>query len=159
MGVCFCFVFVTAFICSYRSSPYGVSWSLLHDSCWPLLHWEWTSLWGSRWVLLSFIMTPPRRNQASNKAAHCGLKIKLMISADTCWSLKCQCLSDGTGVYPITEQYAAECGYSVSVLPLRGHVELRASYFSCHTDNKVHTHLHLQSLCLQKVIKFWHSQF
>ncbi|XP_071316154.1 uncharacterized protein [Trachinotus anak] len=43
---------------------------------------------------------------------------------------------DGTGVYPITEQYAAECGYTVSVLPLRGQVELRASYFSCHTDNK-----------------------
>ncbi|GLD70889.1 uncharacterized protein AKAME5_002220800 [Lates japonicus] len=43
---------------------------------------------------------------------------------------------DETGVYPITEQYAAECGYSVSVLPLQGHVELRASYFSCHTDNK-----------------------
>ncbi|KAG7497090.1 hypothetical protein JOB18_031489 [Solea senegalensis] len=41
----------------------------------------------------------------------------------------------GTGVYPITEQYAAVCGYSVSVFPLQGHVELRASYFSCHTDN------------------------
>uniref|UniRef100_UPI003AB0AA8A zona pellucida protein AX 4 n=1 Tax=Centroberyx gerrardi TaxID=166262 RepID=UPI003AB0AA8A len=43
---------------------------------------------------------------------------------------------DGTGVYPITELYAAECGYSISVLPLPGHVELRASYFSCHVDNK-----------------------
>ncbi|XP_039996264.1 uncharacterized protein LOC120797064 [Xiphias gladius] len=43
---------------------------------------------------------------------------------------------DGTGVYPITLQYAAECGYSVSVLPPRGPVEFRASYFSCHTDNK-----------------------
>ncbi|XP_062300448.1 uncharacterized protein LOC134005541 [Scomber scombrus] len=43
---------------------------------------------------------------------------------------------DETGVYPITEQYSAECGYTVSVLPLQGHVELRASYFSCHTDNK-----------------------
>ncbi|XP_029382800.1 zona pellucida protein AX 4 [Echeneis naucrates] len=43
---------------------------------------------------------------------------------------------NGTGVYPITEQYAAECGYTVSVLPLRGQMELRASYFSCHTDNK-----------------------
>ncbi|XP_022616452.1 uncharacterized protein LOC111233007 [Seriola dumerili] len=43
---------------------------------------------------------------------------------------------DATGVYPITEQYAAKCGYSVGVLPLRGHVELRASVFSCHTDNK-----------------------
>ncbi|KAG7496552.1 hypothetical protein JOB18_020961 [Solea senegalensis] len=43
---------------------------------------------------------------------------------------------DGTGVYPITEQYAAECGYTARVLPLQGRVELRASYFSCHTDNK-----------------------
>ncbi|XP_056225235.1 uncharacterized protein LOC130164491 isoform X2 [Seriola aureovittata] len=43
---------------------------------------------------------------------------------------------DATGVHPITEQYAAKCGYSVGVLPLRGHVELRASVFSCHTDNK-----------------------
>ncbi|XP_042368616.1 uncharacterized protein LOC121962426 [Plectropomus leopardus] len=43
---------------------------------------------------------------------------------------------DGTGVYAITKEYAAQCGYTVSVLPLAGHVELRASYFSCHTDNK-----------------------
>ncbi|XP_071316141.1 uncharacterized protein [Trachinotus anak] len=43
---------------------------------------------------------------------------------------------EGTGLYPITEQYAAKCGYSVSVFPLWGHVELRASYFSCHTGNK-----------------------
>ncbi|XP_070786318.1 uncharacterized protein [Enoplosus armatus] len=43
---------------------------------------------------------------------------------------------DGTGVYPITNWYATECGYSVSVLPLLGHVVLRASYFSCHTDDK-----------------------
>ncbi|XP_051284835.1 uncharacterized protein LOC127379373 isoform X2 [Dicentrarchus labrax] len=42
----------------------------------------------------------------------------------------------GTGVYPISEQYAATCGYSVCLLPLQDHVELRASYFSCHTDNK-----------------------
>ncbi|XP_033466050.2 uncharacterized protein LOC117246301 isoform X2 [Epinephelus lanceolatus] len=42
---------------------------------------------------------------------------------------------DGTGVHAITEQYAAQCGYTVSVLPLAGHVELRASYFSCHTNN------------------------
>ncbi|XP_042368615.1 uncharacterized protein LOC121962425 [Plectropomus leopardus] len=43
---------------------------------------------------------------------------------------------DGTGVYAITKEYAAQCGYTVSVLPLAGHVELRASYFSCHADNK-----------------------
>ncbi|XP_040887283.1 uncharacterized protein LOC121177134 [Toxotes jaculatrix] len=43
---------------------------------------------------------------------------------------------DETGVYPLIQQYASECGYSVSVLPIRGHVELRASYLSCHTDNK-----------------------
>ncbi|XP_034425065.1 uncharacterized protein LOC117752046 [Hippoglossus hippoglossus] len=43
---------------------------------------------------------------------------------------------DETGVYPITQKYSAECGYTVSVLPLTGQVELRASYFSCHTDNK-----------------------
>ncbi|TKS92866.1 hypothetical protein D9C73_027147 [Collichthys lucidus] len=43
---------------------------------------------------------------------------------------------DETGVYPINEQYAATCGYSVGVVPLLNHVELRASYFSCHADNK-----------------------
>uniref|UniRef100_A0A3Q3H0N6 Zona pellucida protein AX 4 n=1 Tax=Labrus bergylta TaxID=56723 RepID=A0A3Q3H0N6_9LABR len=42
---------------------------------------------------------------------------------------------DETGVYPITTQYAAECGYSVRVLPSPDRVALRASYFSCHTDN------------------------
>ncbi|TNN67942.1 Zona pellucida sperm-binding protein 4 [Liparis tanakae] len=45
--------------------------------------------------------------------------------------------ADWTGVYAITEQYAAQCGYSVSLLPLQGHLELRASYFSCHADNEV----------------------
>ncbi|XP_074555235.1 uncharacterized protein LOC141811183 [Halichoeres trimaculatus] len=43
---------------------------------------------------------------------------------------------DESGVFPITTQYAAECGYCVRVLPVPGQVQLRASYFSCHTDNK-----------------------
>ncbi|XP_029310865.1 LOW QUALITY PROTEIN: uncharacterized protein LOC115023772 [Cottoperca gobio] len=43
---------------------------------------------------------------------------------------------DATGVYAITKRYAALCGYIVRVLPLPGIVELRASYFACHTDNK-----------------------
>ncbi|XP_076015578.1 uncharacterized protein LOC143007947 [Genypterus blacodes] len=43
---------------------------------------------------------------------------------------------DKTGVYPITEQYGAECGYKVSVFPVPPLVTLQASYFSCHTDNK-----------------------
>ncbi|XP_070711320.1 uncharacterized protein [Pempheris klunzingeri] len=43
---------------------------------------------------------------------------------------------DETGVYPITELYAATCGYRVSVFPLLGREELRASYFSCQTDNQ-----------------------
>ncbi|XP_028994655.1 uncharacterized protein LOC114848373 [Betta splendens] len=42
---------------------------------------------------------------------------------------------DGTGAYPITRQYAARCGYAVDVVALLGHLELRASYFSCHTGN------------------------
>ncbi|XP_019951332.2 uncharacterized protein [Paralichthys olivaceus] len=42
---------------------------------------------------------------------------------------------DETGIYPITKQNAAVCGYTVSVL-LNGNVELRASYFSCQVDNK-----------------------
>uniref|UniRef100_A0A3Q2CGG8 Zona pellucida protein AX 4 n=1 Tax=Cyprinodon variegatus TaxID=28743 RepID=A0A3Q2CGG8_CYPVA len=41
---------------------------------------------------------------------------------------------DRTGAYAITEDYAAKCGYSVSVLSFLGLVELRASYFSCHTE-------------------------
>ncbi|XP_067257846.1 zona pellucida protein AX 4 [Chanodichthys erythropterus] len=43
---------------------------------------------------------------------------------------------DATGVYPITESYGAQCGYTYSVQPLLGRVILRASYFSCHTDNQ-----------------------
>ncbi|KAK1890432.1 Zona pellucida sperm-binding protein 2 [Dissostichus eleginoides] len=43
---------------------------------------------------------------------------------------------DETGAYAITRQYAAQCGYSINVHPLPGHVELRASYFSCQTQNK-----------------------
>ncbi|XP_068164956.1 uncharacterized protein [Antennarius striatus] len=43
---------------------------------------------------------------------------------------------DETGVFPLVGQYAAMCGYNVQVLPLQDRVELRASYFSCHTDNQ-----------------------
>ncbi|XP_037539427.1 zona pellucida protein AX 4 [Nematolebias whitei] len=43
---------------------------------------------------------------------------------------------DGTGVYPITDEYASKCGYSVSILPFLGLAELRASYFSCNTESK-----------------------
>lgn len=49
------------------------------------------------------------------------------------------CFLDGTSVRAITKPYAAQCGYTVRVLPLVGHVELRSSYFSCHTDNQVCT--------------------
>ncbi len=57
---------------------------------------------------------------------------------DTCW-VTVICVLDETGVYPITEQYAAECGYSITVCPVRNQMELRASYFSCHTHDKVCT--------------------
>lgn len=50
-------------------------------------------------------------------------------------------LPDERGVYPITKTYAAQHGYSVNILPAWGLVELRASYFSCHTYNKVATRL------------------
>lgn len=45
--------------------------------------------------------------------------------------------ADETGVYPLTHTYAAQHGYSVDIFPVRGIVELRASYFSSHTYNKV----------------------
>uniref|UniRef100_A0A3Q3WVG5 Uncharacterized protein n=1 Tax=Mola mola TaxID=94237 RepID=A0A3Q3WVG5_MOLML len=44
---------------------------------------------------------------------------------------------DDSGVYPLNDRYAAECGYTFGILPLQGFLELRASYLSCHTDNKV----------------------
>ncbi|RXN21476.1 egg envelope glyco -like precursor [Labeo rohita] len=44
---------------------------------------------------------------------------------------------DARGAYPVTESYGAQCGYTYSVQPLLGRVVLRASYFSCHTDNQV----------------------
>ncbi|XP_060887980.1 uncharacterized protein LOC132958917 [Labrus mixtus] len=40
---------------------------------------------------------------------------------------------DESGVYSLNETYSAECGYTV--LSVGDRVELRASYFSCHTDN------------------------
>ncbi|XP_010904239.2 uncharacterized protein LOC105031477 [Esox lucius] len=43
---------------------------------------------------------------------------------------------DADGVHAITELYGSECGYMFSILPLHGHAELRASYYSCHTDNQ-----------------------
>ncbi|XP_055793092.1 uncharacterized protein LOC129864834 isoform X2 [Salvelinus fontinalis] len=43
---------------------------------------------------------------------------------------------DADGVHSITKQYGSECGYMFTILPLPGHAELRASYFSCHTDNQ-----------------------
>lgn len=43
------------------------------------------------------------------------------------------------GVYPITKTYGAQHGYSVNIFPARGILELRASYFSSHTYNKVST--------------------
>ncbi|XP_056156173.1 uncharacterized protein LOC130130489 [Lampris incognitus] len=43
---------------------------------------------------------------------------------------------DDQGVHPITERYAAECGYSIDTFPLPGHIEFRASYFSCHEYNQ-----------------------
>lgn len=46
---------------------------------------------------------------------------------------------DEFGVYPLSKIYGAQHGYSVNIFPAWGLVELRASYFSCHTYNKVST--------------------
>lgn len=54
-------------------------------------------------------------------------------------------------MYPITEQYGAQHGYTVQVLPLKGLVELRASYFSPHTDNKVCIKLDLSDGCTESI--------
>ncbi|XP_056598711.1 zona pellucida protein AX 4 [Triplophysa dalaica] len=43
---------------------------------------------------------------------------------------------DGGGLYPVTEYYGAQCGYTCSVQPLLGRAVLRASYFSCHAENQ-----------------------
>ena len=45
--------------------------------------------------------------------------------------------ADDSGVYPLNDRYAAECGYTFGILPLQSFLELRASYLSCHTENKV----------------------
>ncbi|XP_061092108.1 uncharacterized protein LOC133124705 isoform X2 [Conger conger] len=42
---------------------------------------------------------------------------------------------DDTGVYPIMEKYASECGYTHTYDDASGNAILRASYLSCHTDN------------------------
>nr|XP_055053904.1 zona pellucida protein AX 4 [Misgurnus anguillicaudatus] len=43
---------------------------------------------------------------------------------------------DSGGSHPITQYYGAQCGYTYSVKPLVGLAVLRASYFSCHTENQ-----------------------
>lgn len=48
--------------------------------------------------------------------------------------------ADEGGANPITESYGAQYGYTVSILPAQGLVELRASYFSHHTSNQVYSH-------------------
>nr|XP_029522652.1 uncharacterized protein LOC115133518 isoform X2 [Oncorhynchus nerka] len=65
----------------------------------------------------------------------CWLGVFVLLSV---WhSVRCSDLPrDADGVHPITKQYGSECGYMFSILPLPGHAELRASYFSCHTDNQ-----------------------
>uniref|UniRef100_A0A4W6D2Y6 ZP-domain containing protein Ig-like domain-containing protein n=1 Tax=Lates calcarifer TaxID=8187 RepID=A0A4W6D2Y6_LATCA len=90
-------------------------------------------------ALLLFVWSTAKCDQISNGVLHMECRDRyFMIAADLSFTGNEPRFEavDETGVYPITEQYAAECGYSVSVLPLQGHVELRASYFSCHTDNK-----------------------
>ncbi|KAI4788494.1 hypothetical protein KUCAC02_035819 [Chaenocephalus aceratus] len=67
-----------------------------------------------------------------------ALLLSVVKSRDCChsrWSASYGAV-DETGAYAITQQYAAQCGYSINVHPLPGHVELRASYFSCQTQNK-----------------------
>lgn len=46
---------------------------------------------------------------------------------------------DEGGATLITESYGAQYGYTVSILPAWGLVELRASYFSHHTFNQVYS--------------------
>ncbi|XP_054656626.1 uncharacterized protein LOC129194997 [Dunckerocampus dactyliophorus] len=53
-----------------------------------------------------------------------------------CMILKQGNTKDRTGVYAITKSYAASCGYSIAVVPSSSCIELRASYFSCHTANQ-----------------------
>ncbi|TRY94235.1 hypothetical protein DNTS_028579, partial [Danionella cerebrum] len=43
---------------------------------------------------------------------------------------------DSTGAYPVTKKCGAQCGYNYFTQPLLGRVVLRASYFSCHTENQ-----------------------
>ncbi|XP_051512641.1 uncharacterized protein LOC127416983 [Myxocyprinus asiaticus] len=43
---------------------------------------------------------------------------------------------DVRGVHPVTQAYGAQCGYTYSVQSLLGSIILRASYFSCYTENQ-----------------------
>lgn len=47
---------------------------------------------------------------------------------------------DDEGANPNTESYGAQHGYTITILPARGLVELRASYFSHHTSSQVRSH-------------------
>lgn len=61
-------------------------------------------------------------------------KINILVSFELNFS------PDDEGANPNTESYDAQNGYTVSVLPARGLVELRASYFSHHTSSQVRSH-------------------
>ncbi|KAJ8356450.1 hypothetical protein SKAU_G00192440 [Synaphobranchus kaupii] len=43
---------------------------------------------------------------------------------------------DATGVYPIDETNGDACGYTRSFFNMDGYIVLRASYYSCHTENQ-----------------------
>ncbi|XP_042367932.1 LOW QUALITY PROTEIN: uncharacterized protein LOC121961899 [Plectropomus leopardus] len=90
-------------------------------------------------TLLLFVWTTAKCGQIPDEVLHMECHDRFfMIAVDLSFTGNSPRFEvvDGTGVYAITKEYAAQCGYTVSVLPLAGHVELRASYFSCHTDNK-----------------------
>ncbi|XP_034713275.1 zona pellucida protein AX 4 [Etheostoma cragini] len=90
-------------------------------------------------ILLLSVWTTAKCDHVPNEVLHMECRDRyFMIAVDLFYTGNEPSFEavDETGVYPITKQYAAKCGYSVSVFPASGHVELRASYFSCHADNK-----------------------
>ncbi|KAL2079613.1 hypothetical protein ACEWY4_025357 [Coilia grayii] len=64
------------------------------------------------------------------------LAIFMLLSGDSQPSFKALGMSYATGEFPITEDNGAQCGYTYRVYPMMAVAILRASYFSCYTENK-----------------------
>lgn len=126
-----------------------MSWTLLHGNCGSVFYWWKTWLWSCQWVKIMDKQVFPADSVAFSSCINVILKHRWPFTEPKCFAFNF--LPGESNVYPITEQYGAQHGYTVQFLPLKGLVELRASYFSPHTENKVCIKLDLSDGCPESI--------